>query len=98
MYLGVKAVITKSFARIHLANLINFGILPLTFKDAADYDKVDQGDELSLDITNVMKPTLTNVTKNIKIAVVAQLNSDRDKELMMAGGALNYAASGASGK
>lgn len=92
MYLGVKAVITKSFARIHLANLINFGILPLTFKDAADYDKVDQGDELSLDITNVMKPALTNVTKGIKIAVVAQLNSDRDKELMMAGGALNYAS------
>jgi aconitate hydratase len=92
MYLGVKAVITKSFARIHLANLINFGILPLTFKDAADYDKVDQGDELSLDISNVMKPTLTNVTKGIKIAVVAQLNSDRDKELMMAGGALNYAS------
>ena len=92
MFLGVKAVITKSFARIHLANLINFGILPLTFKDPADYDKVDQTDELSLDITNVMKPKLTNVTKGIKMDVVPQLLSDRDRELILAGGALNYAS------
>ncbi len=48
LYLGVKAVITKSFARIHCANLINAGILPLNFKDEADYDKISQGDELSL--------------------------------------------------
>lgn len=46
MYLGVKAVIAKSFARIHFANLINFGILPLTFSDPADYDKIEQGDEI----------------------------------------------------
>ncbi|MBI5696525.1 MAG: aconitate hydratase [Nitrospirae bacterium] len=92
MYLGVKAVITKSFARIHLANLINFGILPLTFKDAADYDRVDQGDELELDIADVMKPRLTDKTKNLKIAVVPQIFSDRDRELFLAGGALNYAS------
>ncbi len=46
MYLGVKAVIAKSFARIHFANLVNFGILPLTFENPSDYDKIDQGDEL----------------------------------------------------
>jgi aconitate hydratase len=92
MYLGVKAVVVKSFARIHLANLVNFGILPLTFKDPADYDKVEQGDTLSLDITDLTKPTLTDETKGVKIAVVPQLFSERDKELILAGGALNYAS------
>ena len=48
MYLGVKAVLAKSFERIHAANLVNFGILPLTFADPADYDRVDQGDELEI--------------------------------------------------
>jgi len=92
MYLGVKAVITKSFARIHLANLVNFGILPLTFKDATDYDRVEQGDELVLDITDVMKPKLTNKTKGVGIPVVAQLFSERDKDMILAGGALNLAS------
>ncbi len=92
MFLGVKAVITKSFARIHLANLINFGILPLTFKDAADYDRIDQGDDLVLDISNIKKPTLTDKTKGIKIAVVPQLASERDEEMIKAGGALNMAS------
>ena len=92
MYLGVKAVIVKSFARIHLANLINFGIIPLTFKDAADYDKVEQGDELVLDITDVTKPKLEDKTKGIKVAVVPQLSSERDKALILAGGALNLAS------
>jgi aconitate hydratase len=91
MFLGVRAVIVKSFARIHLANLINFGILPLTFKDASDYDRLEQGDELVLDITNVLKPKLTNKTKGTHIEVAAQLNSDRDKALVLAGGALNLA-------
>ena len=53
LYLGVKAVLVKSFARIHRANLINAGILPLTFANEADYDKIDQGDELEL--ANVRK-------------------------------------------
>ncbi|HEY3348028.1 MAG TPA: aconitate hydratase, partial [Nitrospirota bacterium] len=91
MFLGVRAVIVKSFARIHLANLINFGILPLTFKDASDYDRLEQGDELVLDITNVLKPKLANKTKGTHIEVAAQLNSDRDKALVLAGGALNLA-------
>jgi aconitate hydratase len=93
MYLGVKAVITKSFARIHLANLINFGILPVIFNDPADYDAISQGDDLELDISNVTKPKLTNVTTGKKIGVTAQLGSDRDKALIEAGGALNYASS-----
>ena len=46
LYLGVKAVITKSFARIHMANLINAGIIPMTFADEADYDRIAQGDEI----------------------------------------------------
>ena len=92
MYLGVKAVITKSFARIHLANLINFGILPLTFKDPSDYDKIEQGDELALDISNIDKPRLEDRTKGLNIAVVAQLSSERDRELILAGGALNLAS------
>ncbi|HEB71729.1 MAG TPA: aconitate hydratase, partial [Nitrospirae bacterium] len=54
-YLGVKAVIVKSFARIHMANLINFGILPLTFENEADYDRIDQGDELELDTSNIFE-------------------------------------------
>ncbi len=92
MYLGVKAVITKSFARIHLANLINFGILPLTFKDPSDYDKIEQGDELALDISNIDKPRLEDRTKGLNIAVVPQLSSERDRELILAGGALNLAS------
>ena len=92
MFLGVKAVITKSFARIHLANLINFGILPLTFKDAGDYDRIDQGDELVLDISDIDRPKLEDKTKGLKISVIPQLASERDRELIKAGGALNLAS------
>ena len=49
-YLGVKAVVVKSFARIHLANLINFGIVPLTFRNPEDYDRIDEGDNLEIEI------------------------------------------------
>ena len=52
MYLQIKAVIAKSFARIHLANLINFGILPLVFKDKEDYDFIDEMDELMIEDTS----------------------------------------------
>jgi len=92
MFLGVKAVIVKSFARIHLANLINFGILPLTFANASDYDKVDQGDQLELDISNLSKPKLVNKTRGASIPVTTQLTSERDFDLIKAGGALNFAA------
>ena len=93
MYLGVKAVIVKSFARIHLANLINFGIIPLTLKDEADYDKIDQGDMLTLNTTNLSagtELTLTNKTKNIQIPLLHPLN-ERSIAIIKAGGALAYA-------
>ena len=94
LYLGVKAVVVKSFARIHCANLINAGIIPLTFKDEKDYDKIEQGDILSLCnirdcIENDNPIVLRNETKNVEIA----LNSDfsqRQKDIILAGGLLNY--------
>ena len=63
MYLGIKAVIVKSFARIHLANLINFGILPLTFKDEGDYQWVDQGDEIEIEVDD-LRNTVTLINKD----------------------------------
>ena len=68
MYLGIKAVLTKSFARIHLANLVNFGLLPLIFIDKSDYDKIDEMDELKIENVNSLYDSLDliveNVTKN----------------------------------
>jgi aconitate hydratase len=92
MYLGIKAVITKSFARIHLANLINFGIVPFTFVNKEDYDKIDQGDELQIDVKTMEKTPLVlkNITKGIDIPLTHALSS-RDLELIKAGGALAYA-------
>lgn len=92
MYLGVKAVLVKSFARIHLANLINFGLLPLTFKNPADYEKIALGDHLVLD-TRDLKGDLTieNKTKGVKIPVVAANLTDRDIEILRAGGQLALA-------
>jgi aconitate hydratase len=91
MYLGVRAVIVKQFARIHLANLVNFGILPLTFENEADYDKVDQGDALELDVTKLEsgKLALRNKTKGIEIPLVHALTA-KDIEMVRAGGALAY--------
>ena len=95
LYLGVKAVLVKSFARIHRANLINAGILPLTFANEADYDKIDQGDELEL--ANVRKAieagesqlTLRDKTKGIDIPVLCEL-SGRTKDIVLAGGMMDY--------
>ena len=94
MYLGVKGVITKAFARIHLANLINFGILPLTFINEADYDKIEANDTLELDTTHLEKKPLTlrNVTKGIDIPVTHSL-TDRDLEIVKAGGTLAFVKS-----
>ncbi len=88
MYLGIKAVIVKSFARIHRANLVNFGILPLTFVNEADYAKIDQGDKLSLD-TDLSGDTLIvkNETKGVEIKVNHSLTGN-DKEVIKAGGKL----------
>ena len=94
LYLGVKAVLVKSFARIHCANLANAGILPLVFKNEADYDKIDQMDELEL--KNVRKAIEDNApvivsdkTKGIEIETEAVL-SQRQREMVLAGGLLNY--------
>ena len=94
MYMGTKAVIAKSFERIHTANLINFGIIPLTFKNDKDYDKIDQGDDI--EIPNIKKIIETkeklkvkNLTKNIEFEVEYNL-SDRQREIIIAGGTLAY--------
>lgn len=93
LYLGIKAVITKSFARIHAANLINAGIMPLTFQNPDDYDKIDQTDSLvlkdvfaSLDSGNF---TLVDETKGIEIPLVG-IFTDRQKEILKAGDLLQF--------
>lgn len=96
MYLGVKAVIAKSFARIHRSNLVNFGILPLTFTEENDYLVLDQGDSLELvDIKKQLKPggilVVHNRTKNKEIKVTHLLSS-REIDILFAGGLLNYQA------
>ncbi len=97
MYLGVKAVICKSFARIHLANLVNFGILPATFKNPEDYDKVEVGDELKIDVTSLDgELIIENVSKGVKIPVQHTL-SDEDKIILKAGGRLSFAKKQAAG-
>ncbi|MEE0945966.1 MAG: aconitate hydratase [Acutalibacteraceae bacterium] len=95
MYLGVRVVIAKSFARIHIANLINAGIMPVTLKNADDYEKLTQGDMLSLEnIYNGMdKGEMTLVNKNTgeKIALSCSF-TDRQKAILKAGGLLAYVA------
>ena len=97
MYLGVRCVIAKSFARIHVANLINAGILPLSFCNEADYEKVVQGHDLSLTrIKEGMvlgKLIVQDTTSGEKIAVACDL-SDRQQKILLAGGLLNYTKGG----
>ncbi len=91
LYLGVRAVVAKSFARIHRDNLVNAGILPLTFADAADYDKLTEGDAISIDGLDAGivsgKVILTDKTTGAKIELVCEL-SERQREIMRAGGLL----------
>lgn len=94
LYLGVKAIICKSFARIHRQNLINNGILPLELVNEADYDKIEQGDELAVEnIRKIISEggdiVVKNKTRNLEIPVKCEL-SDRGKGMMLAGGLLNY--------
>ncbi len=97
MYLGVRAVITKSFARIHVANLINAGIMPLTFKNPDDYDKLNQGDKLTL--SNVFEGmdsgeiTLNNDTTGESFELVCSF-TERQKSILKAGGLLSYTKKG----
>ena len=95
LYLGIRAVIAKSFARIHQANLINNGILPMTFQNEADYDRIDMADELTLpNVRNLVEAgsdafTLHNATKNEDYTVLLPL-TERQKGCILCGGLLNY--------
>ena len=94
LYLGIKAVIVKSFARIHVANLINAGILPLTFKNEADYDAISLGDRLSLPdvrrrLENKQPIVLKNETTGAEMELVSNF-SDRQIAMLLAGGLLDY--------
>jgi aconitate hydratase len=95
LYLGVKAVVVKSFARIHRANLINAGILPLEFASEADFDKISEGDILELPgIAQAVKDgqsvfTLVNKTTGEKMEVKCELSA-RNRDIMLAGGLLDY--------
>jgi aconitate hydratase len=95
MYMGVKAVIAKSMERIHKANLVNFGIIPLTFSNKDDYGMIDQGDNLEIpgirkvlaDKGNTVK--VIDKTKGKEFQATFDL-SERDKKIILAGGSLNY--------
>ncbi len=93
MYLGVKGVIAKSFARIHYANLVNWGLLPLVFQNPSDYDKIDQGDEFSIQNAHKgvdeLSLTVENRTKKFSFNVTMDL-TERQKALLKAGGLLPY--------
>lgn len=93
MYLGIRCVVAKSFARIHAANLINAGILPLTFADPADYDALQPGAHLRIDgIRAGMaagKLTLTDTAAGKSYPVVCGL-TERQQAILLAGGLLNY--------
>ena len=94
MFLGVKAVIAKSLERIHTANLINFGIIPLTFKNDGDYNKIEQGDDIKIpDIKKSIEKggrlKVKNKSKNVEFEVDYNL-SDRQREIILAGGTLAF--------
>lgn len=92
VYLGIKGVITKSFARIHKNNLINNGILPIVFENEADYDKISLGDDLMIDHAreqvNTGRIVLKNKTKNEEYSLLIEV-SERQKEMLQAGGLIN---------
>ena len=94
MFMGVKAVIAKSFERIHTANLINFGIIPLTFKNEKDYEKISQGDQLEIpDIRTIIEkgePLMVHNKTNGASFEVEYALSDRQKKILLAGGTLSY--------
>ena len=95
LYLGIKAVLVKSFARIHRANLINAGILPLTFVNENDYDKISQGDEIAIENVRAdieagkTQLTVKNKTTGEQIPVLCELTG-RTKDIILAGGLLDY--------
>jgi aconitate hydratase len=98
--LGVRAIIAKSFERIHAANLVNFGILPLVFAKDADYEAVEQGDELAIEAlrsqvaSGARRILVTDASKGIAFEALCEL-TDRQRRIALAGGALAAAAQGA---
>jgi len=94
MFLGVKAVIAKSFERIHSANLINFGIIPLMFKTESDYDLIDSGDEIQIpNIRKVLSKNEHLIVKNLTKGKDFEVNyelSERQRNILLAGGMLSY--------
>ncbi len=93
MYLGIKAVLAKSFARIHWANLVNFGILPLTFVDEGDYNSIQQGDRLEIpEVSAALKNDKPLVVKNLSKGTTINVKhslTKRQREILLAGGLLN---------
>ena len=90
-YLGVKAVITKGFARLHLANMVNWGLLPLIFVAESDYENIDQADRLLFDTTELIEGkqyVVKNKTKNIEFPVTSPL-CQTDLIAVKAGGVVN---------
>ena len=94
MFLGVKAVIAKSFERIHSANLINFGIIPLTFKTESDYDGIDSGDEIQIpNVRELISKNEPLIVKNLAKRKDFEVNyelSERQRNILLAGGMLSY--------
>ncbi|MHA1975135.1 MAG: aconitate hydratase [Candidatus Hodarchaeales archaeon] len=102
MYLGIKVVLTKSFARIHKDNLVNFGILPLTFVNADDYDSIKEDDVLRLEgvrqalSSEENRMIIKNVSQNTEYEVNFEFLSRREREIILSGGKLNYTKEKAS--
>jgi aconitate hydratase len=92
-YLGLRAVIVRSFARIHWQNLVNFGVLPFAFQDPADYDRVESGDRLRLTglkrLGERRRLTVENVTRKMEFAVTHDLSA-RQAKIVLAGGLTNW--------
>lgn len=88
-YLGVKAVIAKSFSRIHESNLVNFGVVPLTFKEEDDYHKTSKGDKLRIELSDFNNIQVKNLTSNTPINVNHNL-SPRNLKVLQAGGKLPH--------
>jgi aconitate hydratase len=100
MYLGIHAVIAKSYARIHRSNLINFGILPLKFSKSEDYERIERGDRLILeDVERSLKGNqsykIHNLTRNYYFEAFSDFN-EREKEILLTGGLLPYTKKGSS--
>ena len=93
LYLGVRAVVAKSFARIHAANLINAGILPLTFRNPDDYDRLSQGDQLVIEDLHAAlsrgEVALKDVTTGESVMLDLKL-TERNRAILLAGGLLDY--------